>query len=95
MRSPGAVGDAYYRHRSRAGWVTVESELYLKKNNATVEEWRKRMGEPGFQPGEYRFEEEPEGTAEKKRRDAVDGYLKMGYSFAPKLESLGGRAVYT
>ena len=88
-------GDAYYGHRSQARWVTVESELYLKKNNATVEEWRKRKGEPDFEVGKYRFEEETAGSAEEKRREAVDGYLQKGYSFAGALKALGGSPLYT
>lgn len=88
-------GDAYYGHRSRVRWVTVESELYLKKNNASVEEWRKRKGEPDFEVGTYRFEEETAGSAEQKRNDAVQNYLKKGYSFAKELEALGGSPLYT
>lgn len=88
-------GDTYYGRRSRARWVTVESELYLRKHNATIEEWRKKTGDPDFEVGKYRFDEESEAPAEKKRQEAVQGYLKKGYSFARTLESLGAQPVYT
>jgi len=88
-------GDAYYAHDFPGEFVTVFSQLYLDKFHADLETMREQRGNPQLMLGDYGFEDQDEGSAETRRREAIEDYKAVGMSFAPGLEALGGQPIYT
>lgn len=88
-------GDAYYGHRFPGEMITVQSELYLKKMNKTVDGWRAAKGNPGFALGDYDFHTEAPLEAPAVVRNAqLAKYRSAGMSFAGKLDALNGQPIY-
>jgi hypothetical protein len=88
-------GDGYFGHEFRSEFVTVQSSLFLQKQNMTVEAWRQKTGDPGFEPGEYSFRDEPVESPRSRRDKQIAEYRGKGMSFAARLEALQGAAIYT
>ncbi len=88
-------GDRFFEHGFPGEYVTVESQLFLDKQHATVEQWREKQHDPNFQLGDYRFEQDDTKPAADRRSEALAEYKKLGLSFADKLQPLAGKAVYT
>ena len=88
-------GDAYYEKDFPGEYITRQSTLFLRKHNASVEEWRRTNANPLFEPGDYSFETPGEaGPSNARRAKAIAKYKQDGYSFADALERLNGKPVY-
>ena len=87
-------GDTYFARATGAQFVQVKSQLYLEKYNSTVEEERKK--DPNFEVGEYEFTKGYEGkTPEEKRLKRISEFSEHHMSFAPALEAMNGKPLYT
>jgi hypothetical protein len=90
-------GDAFYRKDFPGQYITRQSALFLQKHNVTVDEWRRKTGNPLFEPGDYSFEtagDHASGPPEGRRAKALADYKQAGYSFAAALEALNGQPLY-
>lgn len=88
-------GDAYYGHDFPIQFVTVFSQLYLDKYHKDLETLRAEQGNPNLQLGDYGFEAKEEGSAETKRKKAIEEYTAKKMSFAARLRALGGEPIYS
>lgn len=88
-------GDAYFAKQWPAQYITVISPLYLEKYNTTLEQWKKTNKQPGFEVGDYFFEQEPKEVASVKRDRQIAEYKEKGMSFAGRLAALDGQPIYT
>jgi hypothetical protein len=83
-------GDSLYAKPLPGHWVRVDSAFYLKKRGETPESEKQK--DPTFEIGRYVFDAESVAqSTEQVLKNAVNEYLKAGYSFAPALNALGDR----
>ncbi len=88
-------GDAYYAHDFPMEFVTVFSQLYLDKFHKDLSALRAERSNPELRLGDYGFEAKEEGTAETRRKKALEEYAAKKMSFAARLEALKGQPLYT
>lgn len=88
-------GDEAYGHAFQGRFVTVVSELLLKKRNTSLAALRAARGEPDLQLGDDLFppEETPQ-TPEASRKAWLSSYRSRGYAWAPLLTALDGKPLW-
>jgi hypothetical protein len=90
-------GEAFYLKDFPGQYITRQSALFLQKNNVTVGEWRRKIGDPLFELGDYSFTTGGEYDSvpqEHRYAKALAEYRQGGYSFTAALEGLNGKPLY-